>query len=141
MFYHKKITNKYVRRALKALIVVAAVISVVFLYKLCLPNMVFFWGNEAKLELHTRYNVSGTLSEADSNSIKNMFVGKWNWFDSPDCGFDESNYITFGNTKFILGMDGCGKIQTGNRYFTLSEDDFNELNRILKKYNAEFPLF
>lgn len=138
----KEIKNKYLRRTIKVLIVIAAVAVVYTIYKLCLPNVVFFWGNQARLEIDTTsYKVSEVLSDSDSNKIRNMFVGKWNWFDDPACGFDESNYIEFGGSKFVLGMDNCGIIKTGNRYFTLSKDEFNELNSILKKYNAEFPLF
>lgn len=137
-----RIKNKYIRRTIKILIATAVVAVIYIFYKLCLPNIVFFWGAQAKLEINTTsYNVSEVVSDSDSNKIRNMFVGKINWFDDPACGFDESNYIEFGNTKFILGMDSCGTIKTGNRFFTLSKDEFNELNNILKKYNAEFPLF
>ena len=137
-----RIKNKCLRRTIKTLILIAVLTSVYIFYKLCLPNVVFFWGNQARLEIDTgSYKVSEVLSDSDSNKIRNMFVGKINWFDEPACGFEESNYIEFGNSKFVLGMDSCGTIKTGNRYFELSEDEFNELNNILRKYNAEFPLF
>lgn len=131
------------KKVLKIMLPVAAVVLIYLIYELVFPTRVFFWANRAQMELHEgrNGNISARLSDEDSAKVKELLTGYWSYYDSPACGFSDEIYLQFGNAKFLLGMDDCGTVQTGNKYFTLSETDNRELHTILAKYKVSWPLF
>ena len=130
--------------AVTLLIVFASFVALYLVYELALPTRVFFWAKSGSVELHDsgrNGEVSAELSDDDSAAVRNLLIGHWSYYDSPACGFSDENYLQFGNAKFLLGMDNCGTIQTGSKFFTLSEGENQALHAILEKYNVVWPLF
>lgn len=124
---------------INVLIIAGFVLAVYFLYELCLPTRVFFWNNHCSVVLNGN---STAVSGEDSKRLKNLFTGYWCYYDNPSCGgFSDAACIDFGLSKFYLGYDTCGTIRTGNKYFTLSEDDAEEYFSIMKKYGVSFPMY
>lgn len=139
-----KVNSKRRKIAIVLLIALASTVALYLIYEVACPTRVFFWAKSGVVEIHDssrNSEVSAELSDEDSEAVKKLLVGHWSYYDSPSCGFSEGNYLQFGNSKFLLGMDNCGTIQTGNKFFTLSEGENQALHSILKKYNVVWPLF
>ena len=123
---------------LKIFILACSVLVLYFLYELCLPTRVFFWNNNCSVVLK---GTSKVMADEDSRRLKSLFNGYWCYYDNPSCGgFSDEAYIDFGLSKFYLGYDSCGTIRTGNKYFTLSENDAEEYFNIMKNYGVNFPM-
>lgn len=136
--------SKKKKTAMILLIVLASIVALYLIYEFAFPTRVFFWAKSGSVELHDsgrNGEVSAELSDDDSEAVKNLLVGHWSYYDLPSCGFSDENYLQFGNAKFLLGMDTCGTIQTGGKFFVLSEGENQMLHAILKKYNVVWPLF
>jgi hypothetical protein len=64
--------------------------------------------------------------------------------DNPSCGFSENISITFIGDKNLMlcpALDGCEKIRidTTNKYISISKDNRKKLDAFLSKYGFKFP--
>ena len=93
-------------------------------------------------QLNYNYNnkhISVTLTNSESNTIKDMFNNKELYFDEPSCGFDKNISIKFENDYYCIACDSCGVIKIGDKYFNISNSDRSKIEEIFKKYGGKFP--
>ncbi len=85
-------------------------------------------------------NIDLTLTEDESKTILEMFNNREMYWDNGlSCGFDDEIYLSVGEGKFYPSCDGCDIIRYKGKIFHLTEEEREELNTILNKYNAKFP--
>ena len=136
------IKKKRFRLVFKIFAFVLIVVALYSVYKLALPNHVFFWETQGRVEVHNEYlDISKEFSQEDSVFLKNMLVGNWCYYDNPACGgFSEEAYIQYGSKKFMLGYDKCGTIKIEEKYFSIKDEDKEKFFKILSENGVEFPL-
>lgn len=86
-------------------------------------------------------NINTVLSDEDAEIVKNMFDGKFMFWDSPSCSFSETVAIVAGGNTYCIACDLCAIIYVAeaDKYFHLSEEENEILRSLLAKYGFEFP--
>ncbi len=115
-------------------------IVIIFLFTSCSSVVNISDGTTAFLTyIYDNKNINTELTDEESNTIRQMFNGKELYNDSPSCGFSENISIRFGNYTYCIANDRCGVIKVGFQYFNISDNERDELEKILKSYGADFP--
>ena len=92
-----------------------------------------------KQDIKQKINDKNTI-----NQLKSILKGR-TFVDTPSCGFSTDISITFSNNKKSVTLcpacDGCPiiRINDSNKYFAISDEDREKLNRLLAEYGFEFP--
>ncbi len=86
-------------------------------------------------------DITEQLSDADAETIKQIFNGKSLFSDSPSCGFGEEVAIIVGNKTYCIACDYCPLIYIvqEDKYFELSDDENETLRNLLYEYGFTFP--
>ena len=136
----KGVTEKGVNVMKKkiAIIIVAVVIcaaTAVFVvpkisYYACEPTVYF--------DVEGCDKVDTKMSAEDAETVKKMFEGKSEYFDSPSCGFDEKASIRIGCNTYMPACDGDETIKHGFMYFEISKSENKELRKIMKKVRSRY---
>ena len=97
---------------------------------------------DTKATLTFKYNgidVSVTLSEEESDAVKNIFNNKHLYIDNPECAFTEDVSVRFGDMVFCIACDSCSVIKYQDKYFSISDSDRETINRIFENHGGFFP--
>lgn len=86
--------------------------------------------------------ISEMLSAEDLSAIREMFDGKELYKDNPSCGFSETIAVVLDASQvFCVARDECPVIYYKNegQYFSLSDQENEQLRNILENYGFRFP--
>ena len=122
----------------KIAVIVAAIVLCVAVAVFAVPK-ISFYACEPTVYFDVEYcdKVDAKMSAEDAETVKKMFEGKYEYFDSPSCGFDEKASIRIGCNTYMPACDGDETVKHGFMYFSLSKSENNELRKIMKKYGAD----
>ena len=97
--------------------------------------------NAALVYKYEELNIEQNLTQEESKILKNIFNNKLLYSGSPSCGFEEDISIKFGSQTFCPACDTCGTVKLLNKgtYFSISQRERNEIEKIFLKYGAAFP--
>ena len=87
-------------------------------------------------------DICQSISNDDMMAICKLFNGKKMFFDNLSCGFtDNVSILINGSEQFCFACDTCPIVywKSKNKFFTLSESEYNELIQILSEYGFVFP--
>ena len=113
--------------------------------------MLFSFSSCSEVEMSTgemlavfRYgdvDITEQLSNEDAEIVKQIFIGKRLFSDSPSCGFGEDVAIIIDNKTYCIACDYCPLIYIAqeNKYLKLSDDENETLRNLLCKYGFTFP--
>ena len=91
--------------------------------------------------IYGEQNINTEVKEDDLETIKEIFNNKILYSDNPSCGFSKNISVIIGNKTFCFACDGCKIIYLleENKYFSLSEKEYETLNQVLFSYGMYFP--
>ena len=86
-------------------------------------------------------DITQTLSDEDSKTVKDIFKGKNLFSDSPSCGFSKNVALIIGDDTYCIACDDCGIIYNveEDKYFNLSNKENETLRNLLGEYGFTFP--
>lgn len=122
----------------KIVIIFIAVVVCVAIEMFAVPKISFY-----ACEPTVYFDVEGCdkvdtkMSAEDAETVKKIFEGKSEYFDSPSCGFDEKASIRIGCNTYMPACDGDETVKHGFMYFEISKSENRELRKIMKKYGAD----
>lgn len=90
---------------------------------------------------HHGITIEQPLSKEESQLIKSIFNSKKTYIDNPSCGFSAGISVSFDDKIFCIACDRCPTIKylNSNKYFKISEEQRNEIEKIFNKYGGTFP--
>ncbi len=83
--------------------------------------------------------ISKSLSNEETEALKNLFNNKRLYSDNPSCGFTENVSICFDALVFCIACDDCPIVKLGNSFFKISKNDRETVDQIFEKYGGSFP--
>lgn len=96
--------------------------------------------NAELIFIYGKDNIVATISEEDTDKLYDILGGfHFVHYDMPSCGFDENICVRFGNTAFSPACDTDPIIQYKTKYFSVTEEEIQQVHKILEKYGAYFP--
>ena len=135
----KGVTEKGVNVMKKKIVIIfIAVVVCVAIEMFAVPKISFY-----ACEPTVYFDVEGCdkvdtkMSAEDAETVKKIFEGKSEYFDSPSCGFDEKASIRIGCNTYMPACDGDETVKHGFMYFEISKSENRELRKIMKKYGAD----
>lgn len=123
-------------------IIILVLVFVIFLY-LTTERSDMGFVKEGKTSF--KYNNSEyyyTLSSEDLSIIKALLDNKRMYSDNLSCGFTENVAVIFDNSQtFCFACDTCPIVywKEKNKYIKLSDEEKEQLYKVLEKYNFVFP--
>ncbi len=99
----------------------------------------YFWCYETVTIHHG--DMTQTLPEAEGQAVIKMLNHKEYTPGAGGCPFGEELTITVGDTVFFLSQDGCAGLKEvqHQRYYVLSNENWETLHTIFSKYSAGLP--
>ncbi len=120
-------------------------VAIWLLFNIAFPVVDPSFATKATLRLHyIDQSIDMTMTDGDLRALKEILRGR-PFPDSPACGFgmDVSITLTDGQRSitYCPACDGDPflRINESNRYLTISEEQRERLDKILKKYGMTFP--
>lgn len=127
------------KRIIISIISVVILIGGYFMLNILSPKISILDTNARLNYVYNDKNINVNLSADEIKTIKDMFNGKRLYNDNPSCGFTENVSISFDGMIFCVACDTCPIIKWENKYFRISEEDREIINRIFEKYGGSFP--
>lgn len=122
----------------KIVIIVIAVVVCVAIAVFAVPKISFYACEPTVyFDVEDCDKVDAKMSAEYAETVRKMFEGKSEYFDSPSCGFAENASIKIGCNTYMPACDGDETVKHGFMYFRLSKSENNELRKIMKKYGAD----
>ena len=86
-------------------------------------------------------DITQTLSDEDSKTVKDIFKGKNLFSDSPSCGFSKNVALIIDGNTYCIACDTCGTIYYAekDKYFNLSDKENETVRNLLNEYGFTFP--
>ena len=84
-------------------------------------------------------NITVTLNEEETKTVKDIFSNRRLYKDNPSCGFTEDISVRFGETVFCIACDNCPIVKYQDRYFSISDAERETINLIFKNHGGFFP--
>lgn len=86
------------------------------------------------------------LSKEEDEQVKKIYNKRSLYNDIPSCGFDNKVGFKFidengKETIFAIALDHCGAVYDKNnkKYFSISDDERKQIDKIFSAHNIEFP--
>ena len=101
-----------------------------------------FATNGVAIFKYDNHNISELISADDFSSICDLFNGKKLYSDNLSCGFSNDVSICINETEsFCFAHDSCPVVywKNKNKFFRLSQSEYDILTDILNKYGFIFP--
>lgn len=88
-------------------------------------------------------NIDKRLAETDSKEIKKILNNRSLYSDNPSCGFSKNISFQFNDGDIIYSIaqdsDPLFKDEKTGKYFHISQNKRDRINKILEKYGVTFP--
>lgn len=86
-------------------------------------------------------DIEQSMSDEDSEIVREIFNNKELSYGYPACGFDENVALITGDDTYCIACDYCGTIYSVNKdqYFNLSDEENETLRELLGEYGFSFP--
>ncbi len=86
-------------------------------------------------------DIEQSMSDEDSEIVREIFNNKELSYGSPACGFDKDVALITGDDTYCIACDHCGIIYSVNKdqYFDLSDEENETLRELLGEYGFSFP--
>jgi len=86
-------------------------------------------------------DIEQSMSDEDSEIVREIFNNKELRYGSPACGFDKDVALITGDDTYCIACDHCGTIYSVNKdqYFDLSDEENETLRELLGEYGFSFP--
>ena len=86
-------------------------------------------------------DIEQSMTDEDSEIVREIFNNKELSNGSPACGFDENVALITGDDTYCIACDYCGVIYSVNedQYFNLSDEENETLRELLGEYGFSFP--
>lgn len=121
---------------------ITLLLMIPFMMFLCACNNTTNIADSSIGQLNYNYDnkhISVTLTEAESNIVRDIFNKKELYNDEPSCGFDKNISIKFDNDYYCIACDSCGIVKFKDKYFNISNSERSKVEKIFKKYGGTFP--
>ena len=121
------------------IVVLVLLLGGYFVFNSVFPKIKIKENNASIVYIYEDKTINSNLTVDESEFLKKIFNGKRAYFDNPSCGFDENVSVRFSDMTFCIACDTCSIIKVKDRYFGISDEEREEINKIFEKYGGKFP--